>query len=158
MKNLILRSGVSVIVDDDVFEEISTYTWRLDGAGYPYRSWLKKGEYGCISLHRQLMGLARGDKREVDHINGNKLDNRIENLRICTRAENQRNVRMIRSNKSGFKGVAKHQKSERWRAQIQVNKKQIFLGIFDTPEEASAAYVEAAMKYFGQFANIGVAA
>lgn len=79
----------------------------------------------------------------IDHINGNTLDNRIANLREVTQAENMQNAKMHSDNKSGYMGVYWHRGAKRWRAAIALNQKITFLGLFDTPEEASAAYLSA---------------
>lgn len=89
--------------------------------------------------------------RYIDHINMNKSDNRIENLRAATNAENMQNSKARRSNKTGFKGVFLIKTSGRYMANICANKKQIYLGTFSTAEEAHAAYCFAAERLHGQF-------
>jgi hypothetical protein len=89
---------------------------------------------------------------EIDHINRVKTDNRIANLREATRNQNNRNVGIKRSNKTGFKGVIFHSQSKhKFVAQITVNGKTRYLGIFDTPEEAHAAYVAASEEHHGEY-------
>jgi len=89
---------------------------------------------------------------ELDHINGDPSDNRIENLRPATSQENQRNRGKQANNTSGFKGVSLHKQREKWYAQARdANGKQKFLGYFPTPEAASAAYEAYAMKLHGEF-------
>ena len=91
----------------------------------------------------------------IDHINGDKLDNRILNLRKATYADNTRNRHMSKG-EIPFKGVSKLRGYEnRYRAYVFLNDKQIHLGVYDTPEEAHAAYCEAAQKYHGEFWNPG---
>lgn len=85
---------------------------------------------------------------DVDHINGDSADNRWDNLRLATRSENLRN-RVSKPSNSGFRGVFK--RSDGWFAKIQVNRKQIYLGLFKTVEEADAAYKAAVKKYHGEF-------
>jgi hypothetical protein len=91
----------------------------------------------------------RHPRGEIDHRNGDRADNRIANLRECSRAENARNV--TSRNPSGFKGVRRD--DSRWRASITVNGKRIHLGTFDTAEKAAAAYDKAARRYHGEFAR-----
>jgi hypothetical protein len=158
MKTIPLSKGRFALVDDDVFGDLSQFKWYVDGAGYVHRMWMIEGKRHYELMHRRIMRLSPGDMKEVDHVSGDKLDNQRANLRVCTKQQNQRNVGMIRSNKSGFKGVCKRANSDRWSAQIQVNRKQIHLGTFDSPEEAYEAYKEAALKHFGSFANLGEAA
>lgn len=89
---------------------------------------------------------------EIDHKNRIKDDNRIDNLREATRNENNRNVTKKRHNTTGFKGVIRHSTyKHKFCAQIVVNRKNIYLGIFDTPEEAHAAYVEASKEHHGEY-------
>jgi hypothetical protein len=91
---------------------------------------------------------------DIDHINGDGLDNRWSNLRLSTRAENIRNSRAPSSNTSGFKGVSRSKRSRRWQAHIKVDGRSKHLGCFDTPEEAHAAYAVAAVDHYGPFARL----
>ena len=105
-----------------------------------------------LLMHRIIYFLAHGHcPKFIDHINGMKDDNRIENLRTCTNQENQRNMGVQQNNKSGYKGVSWHKQSNKYRAQIMINGKLIHLGLFDTAKEASKAYEERAKKEFGEF-------
>ncbi len=89
----------------------------------------------------------------IDHVNGDPSDNRIENLREATVYNNQHNKGRQKNNVSGFKGVCWNSDSRKWQAGIKVQRKSIHLGLFNTPEQAHAAYAEAARKYFGEFAR-----
>lgn len=112
--------------------------------------------YGYFGTHRIAMAMELGEwPAFVDHINGNPLDNRIANLRACTKAQNGRNRRMNRTNRAGLKGVSSHPNTCRWIARIQHDGKPHHLGSFDTPELAHAAYVAAAQRLHGEFANAG---
>ena len=90
---------------------------------------------------------------QTDHIDHNGLDNQRENLRICTVAENQRNRKADSDNASGFKGVCFSRKRHKWYAQITVDRKNMHLGSFDSPEEAARFYDLAALAYHGEFAR-----
>lgn len=111
--------------------------------------------YGEIQSSRIAWALYHGEwsKKEIDHINGNSADNRIVNLREATRSQNAINRSKQSNNRSGYKGVWKRKNLNSWVAQICVNKKNIRIGSFDSPEKAYAAYVEAAKKYHGEFAK-----
>jgi len=89
----------------------------------------------------------------VDHINGDTLDNRRSNLRVCTQAQNLRNRKMSKCSSSGFKGV--YATGERWRARITSKGDRFYLGSFDNPEAAHEAYCRAAKILHGDFANFG---
>lgn len=102
-------------------------------------------------LERQLL-----PTEYVDHIDGNGLNNRRENLRLVTHSQNMQNQRMQVNNTSGYKGVSWHKVRGMWRATIRVNNKNKHLGYFKTRELAYAAYCEAAIKYHGEFANLGI--
>lgn len=83
----------------------------------------------------------------IDHINRNPIDNRIENLREVTRSQNQQNRAQDPRNTSGARGVTWSKHSKKWRAQIRINRKTIYLGYFDVVEDAARAYAAAAKKY-----------
>ena len=102
-------------------------------------------------MHREI--LSAPDSAEVDHKDGNGLDNRKQNLRLASRVQNQCNKRRYSSNTCGFKGVHFHKQNRKWRARIEFNKKRISLGLFSSREEAGAAYIEAAKRLHGEFAR-----
>lgn len=149
--------------DDGVFIRIinSSNTKIGDVAGY-----VNELGYCIISVKNKLFSAHRlawtyvhgeiPDEMEVDHINGNPSDNRIENLRLATRLQNAANRKMHKNNLSGFKGVyldSRRKNVKQWRASIVVQKKKHSLGIFSSPEDAHEAYKKAAEKYFGEFAR-----
>jgi hypothetical protein len=103
-------------------------------------------------MHRTLLGLERYDGQQVDHRNGNGLDNRRFNLRLSTKAENGRNRGPNRNNTSGYKRVCWHAQRGKWLASIQLDRKQINLGLFTDPVDAAIAYDLAAIEHFGEFA------
>jgi hypothetical protein len=90
---------------------------------------------------------------EIDHKNGRRDDNRITNLRECTRSQNLGNKKYYGNPSSRFKGVYFHKGAGRWMARITVNYKEIYLGLFNTQKEGHDAYCAAARKYFGEFAR-----
>ena len=106
------------------------------------------GKYKREYLHRHLLP----GFKQVDHINGDRLDNRVENLRGCNNEENNRNKGPNKKNKSGYKGVHFNKSTGKWIAQITVNYKCKHLGSFNTAEEATLAYNKAAREFHGEFA------
>jgi hypothetical protein len=88
---------------------------------------------------------------EIDHINGIRDDNKIDNLREATRAQNMKNLVTPVTNKTGFKGVSWHKAAQKWQAHIRADGINYYLGIFDNPEDAHKAYVEASQKMHGIF-------
>lgn len=95
---------------------------------------------------------------QIDHVNGNRLDNRIENLRLATAAENMQNVGKHRDNSSGHRGVHWCKQSKKFIAQVQANGKRKRLGSFNTAEEAAAVYAQAAKQLHGAFMRSSVGA
>lgn len=90
---------------------------------------------------------------DIDHVNGDRADNRLANLREATRLQNAANARRPCTNTSGYKGVHWATHRRKWRASIGVNYRKLYLGYFATPQDAHAAYIAAAAKYFGSYAR-----
>ncbi|ELY4545837.1 HNH endonuclease [Cronobacter sakazakii] len=113
-----------------------------------------------VRVHRIIWVLKHGEippSFVVDHIDGDKLNNRISNLRLCTQNQNTLNRRMHSNNSSGLKGVYFNdspRNRKKWIAQITVEKKKIRLGRFKTKEEAHKAYVAASRQYHGEFSPL----
>ena len=105
--------------------------------------------------HRLIWTMHYGDigDLEIDHINLNRSDNRLCNLRLATKNQNQRNARARKDNKYGLKGVSLSRAHNKYKAQIQTGDGRLYLGLFDTPELAHHAYLEAAKRLHGEFAN-----
>lgn len=150
--------GYNVLIDTDDYEKVKNFRWFINRKserlyGKVYFEYKHSGVTGIFrtSLHRLIMGLKTHDGKVVDHINGNTLDNRRQNLRICTIAENNMNARGGKRKYNLPKGAYKMKLSARYMSQITLNKTIYYLGYYDTPEEAHAAYCEASKKYHGEF-------
>lgn len=153
MKEIPLTQGKVAIVDDEDFDELMKVRWRFSG-GYARRTRTIAFRKQVSSLmHREILGVTDSNIK-VDHIDGNTLDNRKSNLRICTDCQNKCNRPEQKNNASGYKGVSK-MRNARWRAEISYQGKCRYLGVFMSPEEAHAAYAAAAREIHGEFANIG---
>ena len=161
MKELKLPCGKYTLLDDEDYEKYKSYAWRIAGPGYVARNEVitRKGirNQNSIILHREIMGLVKHDGLQVDHKNGNKLDNRKVNLRVCSHANNQKNMNKpkILGLTSKYKGVAStRSKKFPWRARIQLNGVQILIGTFKTEIGAATAYNLMAILCFGEYANL----
>lgn len=123
----------------------------INKRGYIHINLMGKMHYA----HRLAFYICMGYMPQfVDHINQNKSDNRIANLREATESQNQSNKSLQRNSSTGIKGVSTHPKGNKtWRARIQSKGKQVTLGYFKTKEEAEAAYQAASVKYHGEFAS-----
>ena len=137
-----------ILVDDEEFNVLSKYTWTLNGSGYA-RATIRGNEY---FMHRFIMNAKKG--QEIDHINSDKLDNRKNNLRFCTHIENIMKIGIRKNNSTGYVGVSRKKTGRPFRAYLRSAGIQLFLGTFDTAEEAALAYNEAAKKHFGEFAYL----
>jgi hypothetical protein len=152
MKQIALNQGRFAIVDDEDFERLSHHKWKCwyikegDRLSYVKAQVNKKNQY----LHRLIMDACDG--QIVDHINGDTLDNRKCNLRICTASDNSRNQRKRKSTLSKYKGLGKGRGRKKWQVQIMVNKKRVTAGFFTDEIEAAKAYDAAARQYYGEFA------
>jgi len=132
------------LVDDEDYEWLSQWKWYAWKAGHT-RYAVRKGntslgEPAIVLMHRAILGLEKGDKREGDHIYGNGLDNRRSCIRAVSHQENHWNQHY-------HKGYGWYKPYQRWRAKIRVNGTAKHIGYYDTPEEARAAYLAAKAVY-----------
>ena len=155
MKKIPLTRGKFALVDDEDFDELNKSRWyALKGKNtyYAEKKIRKRGVWTSIGMHRAILKIKKG--LVCDHINGNGLDNRRVNLRICRQGENTWNSRRQSNNTSGYKGVYWHKHSKKWYSRITVNSKTKSLGYYDDKKEAAIAYDLAAKQYYGEFARL----
>jgi len=143
----IIVGDAQILVDKKDLKGIDLSSLSISSNGYALLG-------GKKYLHRIIMCAPEG--MEVDHKNLNKLDNRRQNLRICSHSGNMMNRVKQNNNTSGYKGVCadKRRKKKPYKARITANKKTFCLGGFKKPDEAGAAYAKAAKRYHGKFARV----
>lgn len=147
-----LTQGYTTIIDADDYDRISQHKWYYH-QGYAFRSALIAPDVRkLVGMHRVIMGLDAYDKRVVDHINGDKLDNRRDNLRICTQADNTRNTRKRKDGKSKYKGVCKS--GAYWQVGVRIGGKYVYGGSFKDERLAALKYNEMAAEAYGEFAKL----
>lgn len=151
MKKIPLTQGKYAIVDDIDFEYLNQWKWTFTH-GYAYR---KDDKRKNVFMHRFLLQAPKG--KLTDHVNGNKLDNRRLNLRLCSPSENQKNQKKNKANTSGFKGVSWDKERKKWAAYINANGRLYHLGRFSIKRVAAEAYDKAAKKLHGEFARLNFA-
>jgi hypothetical protein len=135
------------VIDTEDYERCKQFKWKLnrDLKKNDFRVASCKGGYlGPFIMRKKLMS------KEVDHIDGNTLDNRKQNLQIITHRQNSLKRKMQKNNTSGYRGVV--QNKNKWISQIGSNGKYYHLGNFDTKEKAALVYNEKAKEFFGEFA------
>jgi len=147
MRKIILKHGQETLVDDEDFDFLNQWLWRLNSKGYVVRT---DENQKTVRMHRLIMKTPK--ELECDHIKGNKLDNRKKKLRNCSHATNMSNCKMHSDNTSGYRGVSFQ--NNVWIAQIRVNNKRIYLGCSKDIKEAVQLYNNGATKYFGKFAKL----
>lgn len=149
MKKIQLTQGKVATVDDEDFEWLNQWKWcatcHKNNSNNFYAIRAENGTN--VLMHRVILKTAQ----YVDHINGNTLDNRKENLRPCNPSQNIANSKISKNNKSGYKGVYKAR--NKWRANIMIAGKTIHLGTWETAEMAAMAYDKKAKEVFGEFAK-----
>jgi hypothetical protein len=146
------NNGYEFIVDDTTMISLLNRQWRRSNNGYIVSvsyikgSGRKNQKNNCVYLHRVLTQACPG--QVVDHKNRNKLDNRLDNLRLCTQKENAQNSKDLINNTSGYKGVSWHKSAKKWEANIHIDNKKMYLGVYEDIEDANKARNNAVNKYF----------
>lgn len=155
-KIILLSQGKQAIVDAEDYDFLMQWKWSAgkstSGNFYATRSIYEPGSKTSVLMHRVILGSPAG--LQVDHRDGNGLNNTRSNLRLATPAQNNRNRRRSSVNRSGFKGVCWHRERRKWRAQITINNKSVHLGYFSSREEAANTYKNAAIETYGEFARM----
>lgn len=152
MKEIPLTKGAVAIVDDEDYERISEHSWAINPmGGYAVRKGNKnRGEPRTIQMHREILQAPAG--LQIDHINGNTLDNRKENLRFADVQKNAFNRgKPAVSCTSIYKGVCKRKNRPNWKARIKYNDRHVELGTYVDEAYAAAVYNFAAAIFFGDF-------
>lgn len=161
-----LTQGKFALIDAEDREWLSSYRWRFQASmGYARTTLGRRPNRRTVGMHRFILGL-EGEPRtvQVDHINGDKLDNRRCNLRKCTPEQNAANWGWHAGDwegrlPSGFRGVLRStgRSKKPWRACIGIEGRSVSLGTFWTEEDAARAYDDAALKQWGEFARLNLA-
>jgi hypothetical protein len=150
-----LTRGFEALIDAADAPLISRWSWHVilsRKTQYAVLTLRDKGERIAFSMHRLLISAPRGVY--VDHINGNGLDNRRSNLRLCSNVQNSYNAGLRKDNTSGFKGVAFHKTSGKWQAFIKVDGRRLCLGTFIDKDDARQAYQQASSNFHGEFGRV----
>jgi hypothetical protein len=146
MKKIFLPNDKITLVDDSDYDFLNQWKWYITSNGYVAR---KDKEGRHFRMHRVLMNTPIG--MDTDHINRNKLDNRRNNLRICTRSENNINSKTRKDNGSNFTGVCWDNSKNKWRSFINVDKNRIELGYFHLKKEAITIRKNAELRLYKDF-------
>lgn len=159
-KKVKLSNGMEALVDEEDYDFINQYRWYglLGYAAhgfYTLGSSSKEKPHGIVRtyyMHQLILKAPKGF--QVDHINGNRLDNRKSNLRICTPGQNIINKSKQTNNTSNYKGVTRQKASRKWQAIIGFNRRKLHLGFYQNKIHAAMAYDMAAKDLHGEFVNL----
>lgn len=164
-KEIMLTQGEVTLVDDEDFKWLNQWKWCAQKSlhtSYACRTIYIRAKYSKkipkrrttknVHIHRLIMRFPKG--LQIDHIDGDGLNNQRTNLRICTSAQNHMNKRKISDMTSIYKGVSKSGTNKKWYATIGFEGKTIWLGGYETEQEASLIYDAKALELYGQFATL----
>lgn len=153
-KEIKLLCGSVTLVDDEDYLEVNKYKWRISSTGYVVRGTSVNKRCKTLRLHRVLLIAQKG--QVIDHINGEKLDNRKSNLRVVTTTQNAWNQKLRTDSTSGYKGVSWIKARSKWRVEIKKDYQGMHLGYFDNPHDAARMYNFWALDMFGEYARLNV--
>jgi len=156
MKEIPLTRGLVALVDDEDYDELSKHNWCCTTTGYAIRSFTprKRARQKQVSMHADILGKKEGF--EIDHINGDKLDNRRSNIRHVTHRQNIQNKKPNKNTSSRYKGVHLGKSGNVWLAAIEVGGKFHHVGSYNSETDAAIAYNKAALEYCGEYAWLNV--
>lgn len=151
MKRISLTQGQVALVDDEDYNYLIQWKWcaKKDRPGKFYAG--RTQRHRIILMHRVLMNAKKG--QEVDHKNGDTLNNRRYNLRLCTSGQNNQNSMSRKNSSSRYKGVCFSNHARKWQVEITHKGKHHYLGYYDSEEEAARTYDKFARIYFREFAR-----
>jgi hypothetical protein len=158
IKLIPLTRGYNAIIDAEDFSLVSQHNWfaipskKTENVYAGYIKHLPSGKNRIVLMHRFILQ----SECDIDHKNGNCLDNRRKNLRPCNDMQNGGNQKISKNNKSGYKGVFWHCATHKWSCNIYIKGKQIHIGLFakDRAFDAARAYDRKAIELFGEFAHL----
>lgn len=158
MKEIPLTRGKVALVNDEDYEVLGKHKWTAHSCGYAYREVKGPGVARvAVLMHRVIVELASGSpipaKMQVDHINGDRLDNTRANLRLATQSQNNANSKK-RAGRSRYRGIAWYKPYEKWMVRLTNEGKNYFLGYYHDEQDAARAYDKAAREHFGEFARL----
>lgn len=162
MRTIPLTKGYVTIVDEEDYDILAKHRWFADERTmksgekkvYAYRSVQKDYKRLSVYMHRQILDAKRNQC--VDHLNGNGLDNRRENIRLCNYSLNNHNRIKKRGTTSCYRGVCRIKGTDKWQSTISINSKLQRIGTFDTQEQAAIAYNEKAIELRGDDALLNI--
>lgn len=158
MKEIALTQGMAALVDDEDYEYLSQFKWQVmvrSYTSYAVRCLWKEGKQYASYMHRELMNNPKG--LQIDHIDGNGLNNQKSNLRLCTTSQNQMNSKPRKNTQSGFKGVRWNRSNKKWESSLRINGENKYLGLYSQKEKAAIAYDNAAKQFFKEFSRTNYA-
>ncbi len=154
-----LSNNQNVNIDDDDFNKVNIYRWKRNkGLKTDYAAktiYLGDGKWKTILMHRFILGI-KDRNILVDHIDGDGLNNKKENLRICTRSQNSANRTSKKNGTSKYLGVCAIKRESIWQAHVRKDKKIYYLGRFLNEADAAIAYNKKATELHGEFARLNI--